>query len=442
MQKPFQLHKLYIKTDEAIDTIKVVAIAIVSAENRQQKSSSSSSSLRMRQLIQLTLLPPQLYQLRIDNNNNLHHHLLLFRLLGRVRASKRLVREAQKPNGAHVGANSYLAIFTSYKQVVAEMKALPIKKDLNHFNYHIYMNFTYSGITEKYRVTHSDGDVGQLNNGGADVVAVTILKCYHLLANNILGLALRIQRENKRLKFIDMLLLECSAIIEENVQPPYGGAEEAFLQKVKFQLITALTMYPDLFRAEILHLDVNMGSDSNRSRCPPSLLTRCNGRTVSQGGGDWQAVRDRLLKITPRRASAMANTTPLMTTVTKLAINPGEANTTPKVNIQEFCEEYDSERDILIHKDLPSNNTLSFAEKESFHFYIPSFSCPPAKPPDGDTGILNIKMMGDIYDQKAFMHKLMITLASDQEKSLDLLSHRGLKAFLPFATFMDRTILP
>nr|GEX70514.1 reverse transcriptase domain-containing protein [Tanacetum cinerariifolium] len=36
----------------------------------------------------------------------------------------------------------------------------------------------------------------------------------------------------------------------------------------------------------------------------------------------------------------MANTTPLMTTVTKPAINPGEAGTTPRVNIQEFCEEY------------------------------------------------------------------------------------------------------
>nr|GFA54115.1 hypothetical protein [Tanacetum cinerariifolium] len=74
--------------------------------------------------------------------------------------------------------------------------------------------------------------------------------------------------------------------------------------------------------------------------------------------------------------------------------------------------------------DLPRNNTLSFAEKESFHFNITTFSRPPAKPPDGDTGILNIKMMGDISDQKAFMHKLMITLASHQEKSPDLLSHR------------------
>nr|GFA40069.1 hypothetical protein [Tanacetum cinerariifolium] len=87
-------------------------------------------------------------------------------------------------------------------------------------------------------------------------------------------------------------------------------------------------------------------------------------------------------------------------------------------------KDYESEKDILIRKDLPSNNTLSFAEKESFHFDIPSFSRPPAKPPDGDTRILNIKMMGDISDQKAFMHKLMVTPASHQETSPDLLSHR------------------
>nr|GFB17528.1 hypothetical protein [Tanacetum cinerariifolium] len=45
-------------------------------------------------------------------------------------------------------------------------------------------------------------------------------------------------------------------------------------------------------------------------------------------------------------------------------------------------DDYDSERDILILKDLPSNSTLSFSKKESFHFDIPPFSCPPAKPPD------------------------------------------------------------
>nr|GEY56064.1 hypothetical protein [Tanacetum cinerariifolium] len=47
-------------------------------------------------------------------------------------------------------------------------------------------------------------------------------------------------------------------------------------------------------------------------------------------------------------------------------------------------KDYDSERDILILKDLARNNTLSFAEKKLFHFDIPPFSRPPAKPPDGD----------------------------------------------------------
>nr|GEZ20025.1 hypothetical protein [Tanacetum cinerariifolium] len=36
----------------------------------------------------------------------------------------------------------------------------------------------------------------------------------------------------------------------------------------------------------------------------------------------------------------MANTTPLVTTVMKPTSNPGEANTAPRVNIQELCEEY------------------------------------------------------------------------------------------------------
>nr|GEX23872.1 reverse transcriptase domain-containing protein [Tanacetum cinerariifolium] len=38
--------------------------------------------------------------------------------------------------------------------------------------------------------------------------------------------------------------------------------------------------------------------------------------------------------------SAMANTTPLVTTVTKPATNPRDVDNTPRVNIQEFCEEY------------------------------------------------------------------------------------------------------
>nr|GEW96437.1 hypothetical protein [Tanacetum cinerariifolium] len=96
-------------------------------------------------------------------------------------------------------------------------------------------------------------------------------------------------------------------------------------------------------------------------------------------------------------------------------------------------DDYDSEMDIFILKDLPSNDTLSIPEKESFHFDIPLFSRPPTKPPDGNTGILNIKMMGDISDQKVPMPTLMITLVPNQKKSPDLISHRGLKTFQPSA---------
>nr|GFA80487.1 hypothetical protein [Tanacetum cinerariifolium] len=92
-------------------------------------------------------------------------------------------------------------------------------------------------------------------------------------------------------------------------------------------------------------------------------------------------------------------------------------------------DDYDSERDILIREELLDNYSLSLPENESFRFDIPLFSRPPAKPPDGNTGILNIKMMGDISEQKVPMPGLMITLVSNQEKSPDLLSHRGLEIF-------------
>nr|GEV82587.1 hypothetical protein [Tanacetum cinerariifolium] len=58
-------------------------------------------------------------------------------------------------------------------------------------------------------------------------------------------------------------------------------------------------------------------------------------------------------------------------------------------------DDYDFERDILIREELLDNYSLSY------HFDIPSFSRPPVKPPD--------------------------------EKSPDLLSHQGLKAFQPSA---------
>nr|GEZ35504.1 hypothetical protein [Tanacetum cinerariifolium] len=89
----------------------------------------------------------------------------------------------------------------------------------------------------------------------------------------------------------------------------------------------------------------------------------------------------------------------------------------------------ESERDILILEELLDNYFVSLPEYKSYHFDIPSFSRPPAKPLDGNTRILNIKMMGDISKQNVPMPRLTITRVSNQEKSFDLLSHRSLEIF-------------
>nr|GEV45800.1 hypothetical protein [Tanacetum cinerariifolium] len=94
-------------------------------------------------------------------------------------------------------------------------------------------------------------------------------------------------------------------------------------------------------------------------------------------------------------------------------------------------DDYDSERDILILEELLGNDSLSLFENESFHFDIPSSSRPLAKPPDGITGILNVKVMGDISEHKVPIPRLMFTqptLVPNQEKYPSLLSHRGFKA--------------
>nr|GEV92741.1 hypothetical protein [Tanacetum cinerariifolium] len=93
----------------------------------------------------------------------------------------------------------------------------------------------------------------------------------------------------------------------------------------------------------------------------------------------------------------------------------------------------DSERYIPILEELLDSYSLSLPTNESYHFDIPSPYRPPAKPPDGITGTLNIKMMGDVSDQKVPIPNLTITRILNQEKSPDLLSHLGFKAFQPSA---------
>nr|GFA61795.1 hypothetical protein [Tanacetum cinerariifolium] len=120
----------------------------------------------------------------------------------------------------------------------------------------------------------------------------------------------------------------------------------------------------------------------------------------------------------------------------------------------------DSEKDIPILEELLDNYSLSLPTNESYHFDIPSPYRPPAKPPDGHTGTLNIKMMGDVSDQKVPIpnptisrilnqekSKMMgdvsdqkvpipiptISRILNQEKSPDLFSHLGFEAFQPSA---------
>nr|GEV30979.1 copia protein [Tanacetum cinerariifolium] len=96
-------------------------------------------------------------------------------------------------------------------------------------------------------------------------------------------------------------------------------------------------------------------------------------------------------------------------------------------------DDYDSGRDISILEELLDNYSLSLPANESYHFDIPSSYRPPAKPPDGKTGTLNIKMLGDVSDQKVPIPNLTITRVLNQEKSTDLLSHLGFEAFQPSA---------
>nr|GEW45446.1 hypothetical protein [Tanacetum cinerariifolium] len=110
-------------------------------------------------------------------------------------------------------------------------------------------------------------------------------------------------------------------------------------------------------------------------------------------------------------------------------------NSSPRPPEEFVSENSDADIESFSSSPIPNedklldNYSLSLPVNESFYFDIPSFSRPPSKPPDGNTGILNIKMMGDVFDQKVPMPRLMITLASNQEKSPDLLSHRGLENF-------------
>ncbi|GJW60866.1 hypothetical protein Tco_0110201, partial [Tanacetum coccineum] len=142
-------------------------------------------------------------------------------------------------------------------------------------------------------------------------------------------------------------------------------------------------------------------------------------------------------------------------------------------------DDYDSERDILFLEELLSNDSLSLPENESFHFdryYDPSSPRPPAKTSDDrihfdiepDMGILTAKVVDDISEHYVLMPSILPTHptrclvidtllpfssenennvfnsgipASNEEKSPNLLSNRGFKAFQIIFDFSESPMM-
>ncbi|GJZ91439.1 hypothetical protein Tco_0663366 [Tanacetum coccineum] len=143
-------------------------------------------------------------------------------------------------------------------------------------------------------------------------------------------------------------------------------------------------------------------------------------------------------------------------------------------------DDYNSEGDIL--EELLNNDSLSLPENESFHFdcyYDPSSPRPPVKPPDDDgiyfdaepdMGILTVKVVDDISEHYVLKPRILPIqptlslcpvidtlfpfssenedkvfntgiLASKEEKSPHLLSHRGFKAFQLIFDFFESLMM-
>nr|GEZ58675.1 hypothetical protein [Tanacetum cinerariifolium] len=64
---------------------------------------------------------------------------------------------------------------------------------------------------------------------------------------------------------------------------------------------------------------------------------------------------------------------------------------------------------MLLLEELLSNDSLSLPENESFYFDIPSSLRPPAKSPYNDSGILTVKVVGDISEHDVPMPRILLT---------------------------------
>nr|GEZ63141.1 hypothetical protein [Tanacetum cinerariifolium] len=125
-------------------------------------------------------------------------------------------------------------------------------------------------------------------------------------------------------------------------------------------------------------------------------------------------------------------------------------NSSPRPPEEFISENSNSEIESFSPSPIPNEDSDSFMEEIDLSFN-PNDPMPPSieddeddseryilileELPNGNTGSLNIKMIGEISDQKVPIPNLMITLVSNQEKSPDLLSYQGLEIFQPFAEY-------
>nr|GEW67785.1 hypothetical protein [Tanacetum cinerariifolium] len=106
-------------------------------------------------------------------------------------------------------------------------------------------------------------------------------------------------------------------------------------------------------------------------------------------------------------------------------------NSSPRPPKEFVSDNSDANMESFFPSPIPNEDSDSFMEEIDL-FLTPDDLMPPSiedDDNDSERGILNIKMMGDISNQKVPMPKLTITRVSNQEKSPNLLSHQGLEIF-------------
>nr|GEY53578.1 hypothetical protein [Tanacetum cinerariifolium] len=103
----------------------------------------------------------------------------------------------------------------------------------------------------------------------------------------------------------------------------------------------------------------------------------------------------------------------IKSSVENLVPNPSESEDLSNIGSEcdvPVCDDFTTFFNLLFDADdnFSSSDDMSFFDEDSFHFDVPSFPRPPAKPPDDDEidpdmGILTIKVVGDISEHYVLM---------------------------------------